>query len=170
MVYSTPLGGSAFNQGQGIAVDALGNMYVTGYTRSADFPTFKPLQASNGGEADVFVSVLNPQGSAFIFSTYVGGRGLEIARAIAVDSSGNSYVTGYTASPDFPLSQPISTAGSSFVFKLNAAGSAFAYSTRTGIDGDGFGIAVDPTGNAYSAGQREFDGGPNCCTMGVRST
>src|SRR4029077_1139456 len=102
LVYSTYLGGSDNDIGNRIAVDALGNAYVTGTTSSSDFPTVNALYPALRGVADAFVAKLSPSGSALIYSTYLGGSDSESGYAIAVDSSGNAYVTGQTASTDFP--------------------------------------------------------------------
>ncbi|MEW4228872.1 SBBP repeat-containing protein, partial [Priestia megaterium] len=103
LVYSTYLGGSDSDQGLGIAVDAGGNAYVTGFTFSADFPTtagaFDTTYNNNG---DAFVTKLNPTGSALVYSTYLGGPDLDEGSAIVVDAGGNAYVTGYTQSANFP--------------------------------------------------------------------
>ncbi|SPE24315.1 hypothetical protein SBA2_180007 [Acidobacteriia bacterium SbA2] len=169
LLYSTFLGGSgiglanpAYNDGcQGIAVDSLGNAYVTGGTVSSDFPTVNALQTSLNGPEDAFVSKLNPTGSALVYSTYLGGSDYDYGKDIAVDSSGDAYVVGSTASSDFPTVNPIQSTGNlyggTFVAKLNSAGSALVYSTyldgtqTTGPDGVG-GIAVDSSGNAYITG------------------
>ena len=104
LIYSTYLGGSNVDVGEGIALDSSGNAFVTGYTNSSDFPTTAGApQTTIGGGFDVFVSTLNSNGSALIFSTYMGGSNDEfIGPSPAVDSSGNAYVTGSTASSDFP--------------------------------------------------------------------
>jgi hypothetical protein len=161
LVYSTYLGGSADDGGLGIAVDSSGRAYVTGYTNSTNFPTMNPLQAANGGSADVFVTELNPSGSALVYSTYLGGSEIDMGFAIAVDSSGNAYVTGFTYSTNFPTLLPLqpTNAGSSdaFVTKLNPSGSALVYSTYLGgssVD-HGSGIAVDSSGDAYVAGNTQ---------------
>jgi len=107
LVYSTYLSASKLEFGQGIAV-ASGNAYVTGQTMSTNFPVVQPTQATCGGGAtaclqgDAFVAMLNATGSALSFSTYLGGSGSEEGNGIAVDSSGNAYVTGDTASSGFP--------------------------------------------------------------------
>ena len=157
-VYSTYLGGSSFEYGLGIAVDSSGNAYITGPTYSTNFPTMNPLQASNGGEMDAFVSKINSAGSALTYSTYLGGSYNDFAEGIAVDSNGNSYVTGYTISDDFPTQNPIQALKNgpfdAFVTKINSAGSGLAYSTYLGGSGDCFahGIAVDDMGNAIVTG------------------
>ena len=92
--YSTYLGGSSTEAGNGIAVDASGSAYVTGFTQSSNFPTANPFQGSITGCCDIFVTKLAPSGSALEYSTYLGGSGLDFAWAIAVDASGSAYVTG----------------------------------------------------------------------------
>jgi uncharacterized repeat protein (TIGR01451 family) len=165
LVYSTYLGGNSSDQANGIAVDASGNAYVVGYTQSSDFPTANPLQAF-GGEQDAFVAKLNAAGSALVYSTYLGGNIWESGLGIAVDASGNAYVTGSTASTNFPTVNPLQSeciachyGGDAFVAKLNAAGSALVYSTYLGgiSLSEGRGIAVDASGNAYVTGVGEGD-------------
>ncbi|MCA1576618.1 MAG: SBBP repeat-containing protein [Acidobacteria bacterium] len=105
LTYSTYLGGSGAETGFGIKADASGNAYVTGFTDSTNFPTVNPIQANKGGglNVDVFVTKLNSQGSALVYSTYLGGTGAESGRGIAIDSANNVYVTGASGSGDFPL-------------------------------------------------------------------
>jgi len=107
--YSTYLGGGSDDRGYGITVDSSGSAYVTGYTYSADFPTANPLQASTGMSSDAFITKLNTSGSAFVYSTYLGGNNSDDGMGIAADSSGNSYVTGRTLSTDFPTAHPLQT-------------------------------------------------------------
>jgi hypothetical protein len=160
LVYSTYLGGSESEIGEGINVDSAGNVYVTGDTKSTNFPTANAVQATNGGDQDAFVTKINAAGSAFIYSTYLGGSAQDDGEAIAPDSSGNTYLTGNTFSTNFPTAnaiQPVHGGGviqDAFVTKINAAGSALVYSTYLGGTGGeiGFGIAVDSAGNAYVAG------------------
>ncbi len=102
LVYSTYLGALSSEAGNAIAVDSLGNAYVTGYVYGQGFPVASPLQASNIFQDDAFVTKLNAAGSALIFSTYLGGSGLDVGQGIAVDASRNVYVTGGTFSTDFP--------------------------------------------------------------------
>ena len=146
-------------------MDSAGSAYVTGPTLSTDFPTMNPLQpVYGGGGSDVFVSKLNPAGSALVYSTYLGGSGIDHGNAIALDSSGDAYVTGWTLSTNFPTMnplQPVNGGGGytdAFVSKLNRTGSALVYSTYLGgrRDDYGFGIAVDSAGNAYLAGWTEY--------------
>jgi hypothetical protein len=164
IVYSTFLGGSGIEGGHGIAVDAAENAYVTGTTTSNIFPgvsgnSIQP--ARGGGLDDAFVTKINAAGTAIVYSTFLGGSGINLAYGIAVDAAGNVYVTGYTGSTTFPgvsgsSIQPVNAGGfeDAFVTKINAAGTAIAYSTFLGGEGDdrAFGIAVDGAGNAYVTG------------------
>ncbi|MGH8607010.1 MAG: SBBP repeat-containing protein, partial [Gammaproteobacteria bacterium] len=126
LVYSTYLGGDAFtdsDEGHGIAVDRFGQAYVTGFTRSTDFPTQNPLQPAFGGGLDAFVAKLNRAGSKLVYSTYLGGTGDDFGRGIAVDPSGHAYVTGDTNSTDFPTQDPLQPASGgdfdAFVTKIS---------------------------------------------------
>jgi hypothetical protein len=161
LVYSTYLGGSADDGGNGIAVDGAGNAYVTGTTVSTDFPTANPLQATCAGISDAFVTKLNAAGNALVYSTYLGGSRYDVGNGIAVDGAGNAYVTGFTDSTNFPTANALqATFGGgvngedAFVAKLNATGHALVYSTYLGgSDDEGNGIAVDGSGNAYITGR-----------------
>jgi Beta-propeller repeat len=159
LVFSTYLGGSGNDQGNGIAVDAGGNAYVTGETESTNFPTQNPFQISNGGGKDVFVTKLNSTGSGLVYSTYFGESGTDIGYGIAVDAGGNAYITGYTVSTNFPTQNPFqdSLSGSSdaFVTKLTSGGNGLIYSTYLGGSSAeyGYGIAVDTEGSAYVTGE-----------------
>ncbi len=172
LMYSTYLGGSidsaaGYTIGSGIAVDSLGNAYVAGYTGSTFFPTTQGAYQTThgGGSFDAFVTKLNPAGTALVYSTFLGGNGFDYAYSIAVDSSGNAYVTGttgysYTTFPRTPGAFQIdfgSGANDAFVTKLNTTGSGLIYSTLLGGSGNeiGFGIAVDSTGNAHVVGNTE---------------
>ncbi|HEX5891174.1 MAG TPA: SBBP repeat-containing protein [Pyrinomonadaceae bacterium] len=106
-VYSTYLGGGGADSGAGIAADASGNAYITGFTNSTNFPTMNPLQPSIGSNfsTDVFLTKFNPSGSALVYSTYLGGSGNDVGRGVVVDSANNAYVTGSAASTEFPLVQ-----------------------------------------------------------------
>ncbi len=163
MVYSTYLGGSLGEYGSVVAVDSSGDAYVTGNTNSTDFPTANPLQPTfGGGGSDAFVAELNPSGAALVYSTYLGGSGSDAGTGVAVDRSGEAYVTGGTSSTDFPVTSGAfqTTCGnpgsceSAFVTKFNSTGSALVYSTYLGGGGgdDGNAIAVDSAGNAYVTG------------------
>jgi hypothetical protein len=165
LVYSTYLGGSYSDQGNGIAVDGAGNAYVTGSTQSTDFPTMNALQPTyGGGYDDAFVAKINASGSALVYSTYLGGSGADEGYGIAVDSAGNAYVTGITGSANFPTTPGVfqTTCGGNdncahydaFVAKINPSGSALVYSTYLGGGQEdwGYGIAVDSAGYAYVTG------------------
>ncbi|MEJ7654703.1 MAG: SBBP repeat-containing protein [Chloroflexia bacterium] len=161
LVYSTYLGGSESEIGRDMAVDSAGNAYVTGNTQSANFPTANAIQSAYGGAQDAFVSKLNAAGSAFVYSTYLGGTARDDGQEVAVDASGNAYATGDTESTNFPTANAVQPTNGgttitqdAYVSKINATGSALVYSTYLGGTGGevGFGIAVDSSGNAYIAG------------------
>ena len=155
--YSTFLGGALADSGNGIAVDPAGNIYVTGVTYSTNFPVVSPLQSSIRTAPDVFVSKFNPTGTALIYCTYIGSDNLDFANAIAVDASGNAYITGYTAGSNFPTlnAYQANRVGNTdaFITKLGPTGSLL-YSTYFGSPNgtQANGIAVDSTG-IYIAGQ-----------------
>ena len=161
LVYSTYLGGSGFDQGLGIAVDGTGQAYVTGSTTSTNFPTATPLQATNAGGDDAFVTKLNAAGTSLLYSTWLGGSSNDIGTSIAVDATGQTYVTGVTSSTNFPTTSPFQAtfAGSqdAFVTKLSATGTSLLYSTYLGGSGsdNGTSIAVDATGQAYVTGMTD---------------
>ncbi|MCK6470082.1 MAG: SBBP repeat-containing protein, partial [Candidatus Brocadia sinica] len=138
LVYSTYLGGSGNDLGIGIAVDSLGNAYVTGYTQSTDFPTASAYQGSNAGTFDAFVTKISASGDNLIYSTYLGGGGNDYGFGMVVDGSGNAYVMGRTDSTDFPTTVSAyqdTNAGSldAFVTKirLNATPTANAGTDQT---------------------------------------
>ena len=158
LVYSTYLGGAGDDSGRGIAVDAAGCAYISGYTLSNDFPTRNPYQAANGGGYDAFVTKLSAAGNSLVYSTYLGGAGNDFGRGIAVDAAGCAYVIGYTTSNDFPTRNPYQAANGGgydvFVAKLSAAGNSLIYSTYLGgtREDRGCGIAVDAADCAYITG------------------
>jgi hypothetical protein len=170
LIYSTFVGGSNMEFGNRLAVDASGNAYVTGTTKSSNFPTTAgafdrsqnippncPRCATD--VTDGFVFKLNAAGSALSYSTYLGGTDYEAPRGIAVDGSGNAYVTGEALSIDFPttagaFSRALRGEYDVFVTKLNPTGSALVYSTflgGTAVDNGGQ-VQVDSGGNAYLLG------------------
>ena len=158
LAYCTFIGGSGDDRATGIAVDASGNAVVAGYTSSSDMPLVKPVQALRRGGSDVYVAKLNASGTALLLGTYVGGSKNDTAAGVALDGTGNVYVAGSTSSTDFPAVNPYQSvnrgAQNAFVFKLNPAGPALAYSTYLGGSGsDGANsIAVDGAGAAYVTG------------------
>ena len=165
--FSSYLGGDDVDYASGIAADAAGNVYLTGYTRSTTFPSEEPYTTGLSGFSDVFVTKISSTGS-LIYSTDLGGfYGLnpeEIEGGIAVDAGGYAYVTGTTSSTDFPITSgayqtsllgEIDPYWSAFVTKLSPAGNALVYSTYLGGSSEdrGQGIAVDAAGNAYVTGK-----------------
>ncbi len=190
LVYSTYLGGSgaagAGDSSAAIAVDSSGNAYVAGETASTDFPVtseaFQTTLHASGSTytySDAFVSELNPTGTALVYSTFLGGSSSDFASGLAIDTSGNAYITGTTSSSNFPVtSGAFQTAdnctingnpcSNAFITKVNPSGSALVYSTHLGgsggvihlsptlssADGDhATGIAIDSSGDAYVTGK-----------------
>jgi hypothetical protein len=161
LVYSTFLGGTTEDLGNGIAVRE-GRAFVTGATRSADYPTTTGGFDSTKTRLDAFVTKLNASGSKLDYSTFLGGTSLDEGEAIAVDGEDRAYVTGATGSSDYPTTRgafdrTFNVSQDAFVTKLNASGSALAYSTflgGTSSDG-GLGIAVDGEDRAYVTGQTQ---------------
>lgn len=163
LIYSTFIGGSSADTGRSIVIDTAGNAYITGITFSSDYPvTTDAFQTTaDFASSNAFVTKLSTDGGSLVYSTYLGGSTEDTGFGIAIDTSGNAYVTGRTMSSDFPVTpgalrtiKPISP--TSFVTKLNADGTGLVYSTYLGGDlgtTDTFGIAVDDLGNAYVAGQ-----------------
>jgi hypothetical protein len=159
LAFSTYLGGSGLDQGQGIAVDSAGNAYVTGATQSTNFPvTTNALQSVINGSQNAFVTKVNSTGEALIYSTYLGGSEADTAQAIQLDSAENMYIAGYTFSGNFPTAAPIQRtiggAADAFVAELNAAGSALTFSTFLGGTGndEAYGLALDGSNNIYITG------------------
>ena len=161
LVYSTYHGGLDYDNADGIAIDASGNAYVTGAagSGSTNFPIVAAFQSVAGGSSDAFVSKFSSSGNSLIFSTYLGGSGIDAGHGIALDSANNVYVTGETTSTNFPRNIALQTfnAGSTdgFVTKLDANGATLIFSTYLG----GFGndtpqsIAVNANGDAYVTGR-----------------
>ncbi|MEK7184151.1 MAG: SBBP repeat-containing protein, partial [Patescibacteria group bacterium] len=159
LTYSTYLGGSGLESGEGVDVDSSGNAYIVGQTGSSNFPTSSPFQAANAGGIDNYVTKLNAAGSALTYSTYLGGSGTDYGLGVAVDTTGNAYTTGLTDSTNFPTSSAYQTSNGgsddAFVTKLNAAGSALTYSTYLGGSASDFGmhVALSLDFDVYVAGQ-----------------
>ncbi len=171
LIYSVYLGGGSLDVATGIALDSSGDAYVVGYTNSTDFPTTSgAFQTQNAGGSDAFVTKLSPTGS-LVYSTYLGGSGTpatssspgtsgnDYGRGIAVDSSGDAFVTGSTASTNFPIQSPLQIGlngpSDAFVSELNPTGTALLFSTYLGGSqaDEGLAIAVDTSGHVYVAGQ-----------------
>ncbi len=161
LIYSSFLGGNDYEWSYGIALDDSGATYLTGSTKSPDFPTtpdsFDPVYS--GGLGDVFIAKLNASGSDLVYSTYLGGEYGEGASAITIDEAGAAYVVGVTYSPNFPTTgsafdTDFDGCSDSFVAKLSADGRNLAYSTFVGGGGDdeSYDIIVDERGTAYITG------------------
>jgi hypothetical protein len=158
--YSTFLGGDGWDEGHAIALDDLGNAYVTGETNSATFPvTPGVFDETHSGDFDAFVAKLDHTGSILGYATYLGGNLTDFGRGIALDDSRQAHVTGETWSSDFPTTPGAFDTdysnGEVFVVKLDATASTLGYATYLGGGGSdyGFGIALDHSGNAYLTGE-----------------
>jgi hypothetical protein len=161
LIYSTYVGGSDEDLGISIAIDGSDNAYITGYTKSIDYDTTPgAFQTALAGAWDVFVTKLNSTGTALIYSTYIGGSSSDHGRDIAIDGSGNAYITGSTFLTDYDITSDAFQTDNAgdwdvFVTKLNNTGTALIYSTYIGgseYDG-GYSIAIDGSGNAYITGE-----------------
>jgi hypothetical protein len=171
--YSTYLGGSGSDYASGIAVDSEGNAYIAGQTTSTNFPTYNGYPASGDSNGVAFVTELNPTGTAVLYSTYLGGTGGDWGAAVALDPSGNVYVTGSTLSTDFPVANAFQSSlgsanGNAFVARIDTTQTGTAslvYSSYLGGGGNGsnflgdvgLGIAADESGLAYVTGQTASD-------------
>jgi uncharacterized protein (TIGR03437 family) len=162
LVYSTYLGGESDDVGTDIHLDTEGNAHVTGITGSPDFPLVNAVQPEFGSEDllgfDAFAAKVNAEGSALVYSTFLGGSGIDFGFCIAVDVAGNAYVTGETESSDFPTVDAIQAApgglNDGFLAKLDPTGTTLEFSTYLGGSGnDSMGaVAVDPSGSVYITG------------------
>jgi hypothetical protein len=175
MTFSTYFGGEGDDWCFSLAVDSSHQIYFTGQTNSSTLTTKAANQPEYGGALDAYVAKLDPERSTLVYSTYLGGTGDDRANSICLDTSGNAYITGYTHSADFPISngayQPkYGGAGDAFVTELDSLGGALLYSTYLGGSGtenvivsdppeppansaQGFGnISIDKTGNIYVSG------------------
>ncbi len=172
LLWGTYLGGSGLDQGNGLALDPEGFVYVSGSTDSVDFPTTAgAFQTNNAGLTDAYVCKINEEGTELVYSTYIGGTGQDYGNDVAVDMAGRPYVCGATNSQDFPIASPPGTepaqpiygggAADAFVTRLTVDGSGIFYSTYVGNyappkvipqEDIAYAIAVDPAGNAYITG------------------
>jgi len=165
LVYSTYLGGISDDKGAALAVNAAGQAIVAGGTGSTDFPTtsgvVKPSRVPGLFDgSDGFVTKLNATGTGLVYSTYLGSNsGTESVRGLAVDASDQPVLTGATASPDYPttsgaLQRLLVGIKDAYVTRLSATGSAYVFSTMLGGTGieEGYGVGVDGSGNAYVVG------------------
>jgi hypothetical protein len=166
VIYSTYIGGTRSDLGNGIAIDGSGDAFLVGQTSSTDFPvTSGALQTSCGGSCaatDVFVAELDPTGSTLVYSTYLGGSGIDQGNAIVLDAQNNAFITGFTQSTNFPVTPGVfqmscscSTRPDAYVAEINSTGSALLYATylggATSVD-VAYALALDPSDNVYVTG------------------
>jgi Beta-propeller repeat/Abnormal spindle-like microcephaly-assoc'd, ASPM-SPD-2-Hydin len=157
LVYSSYLGGSGDDEPSGIAVDSSGSVYVAGYTDSTDFPS-ATFGTPSAGNTHVFVAKLDPAGSNLVYADYIGGNSDDYGYAVVLDENNNVYVTGSTASSDFPVVNPYQAiypgSFNGFLSKISADGSSLLYSTYFGGNGSDMpaGIAIDSLGSILVAG------------------
>ncbi len=164
IIYSTFLGGDGDEEARGIAVNAAGNVFITGYTaiNTVAFPTtVGSFDTTYNGDLDAFITKLNPNGSALVYSTFIGGTDSDDAKDIAIDPSGNACITGVTSSgtENFPTTldawdEFYNGGRDAFVTKINANGSFLIFSTFLGGDSIdiAFGVSVESSGNVYVTG------------------
>ena len=163
LAYATFLGGANTEVGTGVAVDETGSAYVTGRTRSSDFPTTPgAFETGFHGNYDAFVVKVNPAGSGLDYGTFLGGSNYEEGTGIAIDSANSATIVGWTESADFPSTPGAfdpsynwgTQDGDAFAVKLNAAGSGLAYATFLGGNrsDQAYALAVDQAGSAYVTG------------------
>ena len=191
LVYSTYFGGTNYDLGRSIAVDAAGDAYVTGFTDSTNFPTTtNALQSVLGGSTNLiagnnaFVAKFGPSGTNLIYSTFLGGTNSDQAFGIAVDAAGNAYVTGGTTSPNFPNTATnvpglfneltnnqsgLLLTTNAFLTKLGPMGTNLVYSAVFGgfFQDVGYGVAVDPVGEAFVVGTTASTNFPTLNTSGL---
>jgi len=152
VLYATYLGGRGADEARGIAADAAGNAYVTGSTDSTDFPTAKAIQSSCTPDAskkcngEAFVAKISADGTSLAYSTYLGGSGGDVGNAIAVDLTGNAFITGATSSKDFPIENALQQIAlgptAAFVAKISAGGASLGFSTFLGGSTSDQGLAI----------------------------
>ncbi len=190
--WSTYLGGSDRDLLYGLAVDAAGDVYVTGTTYSTDYPITKgSFQTKLAGNLDSYVSKISSDGSTLLYSTFIGGKGSDMGTMVAVDASGDAYLTGQTASKDFPVTKGafqtrLAGATNAYIAELNPSGSALLYSTFIGgrYGTYGYYIALDSKNDAFITGitssydfpvtknayQKTYEGGQDTFVTGVNPT
>lgn len=161
LIYSTFLGGNAFDEGIGIAVDPTRDTYVAGYTESTNFPTANPLQGTNAGRGDAFVAKISSNGTVLSFSTYLGGTNQDAGNDITVNSLGEVVVAGVTSSTNFPVTnaiQPWLAGGwDAFVTVIESSGTNLVRSTYLGSrqNDAAYRLATDPAAAIYLAGSTD---------------
>jgi hypothetical protein len=161
LIYSTFIGGSNTDIGNDLVIDSFGNVFVTGDTKSSNFPNSTNAfdLTFNGGENDIFVLKLNKNGDELLYSTFIGDVNDESGSSIDIDSTGNAYVTGYTTSSNFPTTNGVHDTSYNniedvFILKINQTGSKLLFSTFVGESGKDWGcdIKIDSLGNSYITG------------------
>jgi Beta-propeller repeat len=159
MIFCTYLGGSGDDRAFGVTVDGLNNTYVTGWTSSANFPVSNALQQKLSGTRDAFVTKLNPAGNALIFSTYLGGTGVDTGNSIVLDSNNAVIVAGDTTSTNLPVTasayqRKLAGGQDIFVAKLSLAGNALSFLTYYGGNSTDHcaSVKVDPSDQIYFGG------------------
>lgn len=158
--YCTYLGGSGNDEAFGLVIDSLRNVYVTGQTSSANFPVVAPIKTRLGGTRDAFVAKLSPQGNGLIYSTYLGGSGVDVGYGIGLNTkTGSAVVVGDTTSSDFPVTAGVlqlqsGGAQDAFVATISATGNALVYSTYLGGNGvdHASSVSVGPSGGIFVGG------------------
>ena len=158
IIFSTLIGGSDIDIAWGLAIDDNGSVYVTGRTKSKDFPLANPIDSFHDGEWDAFVFKLSPQGDNLDFSTYIGGSKDEWGYGIDVDSDNNIFISGNTSSKDFPLKNAFDSTISdddAYLVKINSSKNTIEYSTYMGgcNKENSWGLATDSQGNVYICGR-----------------
>ncbi len=180
LVFSTYLGGVGHEWAGGIGVDLTGSAIVGGRTDGTDFPTWNAVQPSHaGGFYDAFVTRFAPQGSTLVYSTYLGGTGVDDGLALAADRDGNASIVGQTYSPDFPIVDAIQPAKGvfydAFLTRLSPAGQIVYSTFYDGSGGAGadleaaVGVAADDAGNVYVAGVSYLVSGPDFTDGGAKA-
>jgi len=164
LVFSTYLGGTRSDDGWDIEINSQGEIIVVGITQSFDFPVQNAIQPTRTEDPspsnavfETFITKLNPSATQIVFSTYLGGSGNDVVRAVAVDNQDDIYTTGETDSEDYPVQNQIQTNQSStdiFISKINSAGTSLIFSSYIGGSGQdrAWGIAADENGNSYITG------------------
>jgi hypothetical protein len=176
LIYSTFVGGNNNDRGYDITIDSNGNILVTGFTESSDFPVTNDVyDITHNGARDVFVFKLNSFDKSLLYSTFVGGSNDDHAYGLVIDSNDNVYISGGTLSSDFPTTSKANDTSYNggydvFMFMLNPTGSSLLYSTFIGGGNgdDGGPIAIDLSGNIYMTGVTDSSDFPN--TTGAYDT
>jgi hypothetical protein len=158
LAYSTFLGGSDVDGANAIAIDGSGQAHVAGFTSSINFPIQSAFQSGKPGSRDAFVTKLTASGNGLVFSTYLGGSEDDEANALSLDSTGNTFITGYTGSADFPAANAYQASNKggtdAFLTRLSSSGASVTLSTYLGGAGQDVGVAIGRDGNSqiYVAG------------------